>query len=38
MTVLDSIPNDMDEGVTKREKELYTFIQTCIDKKNTSVC
>ena len=35
MTVLDPIPNENDLGVTKREKELYTYIQTCIEKKQS---
>ena len=35
MTVLDSIPNEKDKGVTKREKELYTYIQTCMEKKES---
>ena len=38
MTVLDPIPNEKDEGVSKREKELYTYIQTCTDKKESQVC
>ena len=38
MTVLDPKPNEKDTGVTKREKELYMYIQTCIDKKESQVC
>ena len=38
MPVLDPIPNEKNEGVTKREKELYTYIQTCMDKKESQVC
>ena len=38
MTVLDPIPNENDLGVTKREKELYTYIQTCIEKKQSQQC
>ena len=35
MTVLNPIPNEKDKGVTKREKKLYTYIQTCIGKKQS---
>ena len=38
MTVLDPILNEKDEGVSKREKELYTYIQICTDKKESQVC
>ena len=37
MTVLDPIPNENDKGVSIREKELYTYIQTCADKKESQV-
>ena len=38
MIVLDPIPNENDIGVTKRGKELYTYIQTCIEKKQSQEC
>ena len=37
MTVLDPIPNEKDEGITKRERELYAYINTCIEKKQSQV-